>query len=50
MHDIKTPSDVLFILLGAILERFGPLQTQFDAMRTQMPVANTHSGLLIAST
>jgi CubicO group peptidase (beta-lactamase class C family) len=32
-------SDLDFILLGAILERFGPLQAQFDAMRTQMPVA-----------
>lgn len=32
-------SDLDFILLGAILERFGPLPAQFDAMRTQMPIA-----------
>ena len=32
-------SDLDFILLGAILERFGPLSAQFDAMRTQMPIA-----------
>jgi CubicO group peptidase (beta-lactamase class C family) len=33
-------SDLDFILLGAILGRFGPLSTQFDAMRTQMPIAD----------
>jgi CubicO group peptidase (beta-lactamase class C family) len=33
-------SDLDFILLGAILERMGPLSSQFEAMRTQIPIAS----------
>lgn len=32
-------SDLGFILLAAILESFGALPSQFDTMRTQMPIA-----------